>query len=346
MKGQVIHMYKFKNKIRRVFYKYFGNFVFELKARKRKRVHQKIKREHSKLETVFRKLEQNLQGVNYPNNDFNKIMSMVLSDIELFEYIVQRFRRDRKILSHISHDDQFLHFLGPNKPSYPSHPYERDNNAAIKIDVQSLFVFGMIMVNRSLLLLKMYLPDRGSNANTDMYHKIGNFYFELSRSNKLSNLAQKFRDNFLPIIKWLYSALRFYRNEFIEHLDKGYQQGMNFGFYANDFALSSYKWNYNTGDDTKIENFRTKLENAGVRIAGRSSGGRSLKNRYYIQRVFDNIELVPDNFLKEALDLIEDIGVHSPQPEKVISGIEEYMAGILNFMSDELNDSELIKYKK
>lgn len=305
-----------------------------------------MKREHSKLETSFRKLEQNLQGINYPNNDFNKIMSMVLSDLELFEHIVRRFRRDRKILSYISHDDQFLHFLGPNKRSYPSHPYERDNNAAIKIDVQSLFMFGTIMINRSLLLLKMYLPDRSSHAKTDMYHKIGNFYFELSRFNQLSNLAQKFRDNFLTRIKWLYSALRFYRNEFIEHLDKGYQQGMNFGVYADDFALSSYKWNYNESDDEKIEKFRTKLENAGARISGRSNGGRSLINRYYVQRVFDNIELVPDNLLKEALDLIEDIGVHSPQPEKVISEIEEYMAGILNFMSDELDNSELIKYKK
>ncbi len=339
-------MQKIKNKIRITFYKIFGNLIFELKARKRKKGHQKTKREQYKLEVAFRKLERSLQGINYPNNDFNKIMSMVLSDIELFEHIVRRFRYERKVLGYISYDDQFLHFLGPDKRSYPSHPYERDNNQAIKIDVQSLFMFGMIMINRSLLLLKMYFPDKASNGRTDMYSKIGIFYNELSQSVQLSNLAQKFKDKFLSKIKWLYSALRFYRNEFIEHLDKGYQQGMNFGVYANDFALSSYKWNYSTADDVKIEIFRTKLENASVNIVGRSSGGRSLINRYYIQKVFDSIELVPDNLLKEALDLIEDIGVHSPQPEKVISELEDYMEGILNFMSDELDNSELIKYKK
>ena len=339
-------MYSFRNKITRIFYKVFGNFFFDLRTRKRKKWHQKIKRKQSRIETTFRKLEASLQGINYPNNDFNKIMSMALSDIELFEHIVRRFRHDRIVLSHISRDDQFLHFLGPDKRSYPSHPLERDNNQAIKIDVQSLFMFGMIMVNRSLLLLKMYFPDNASGAKTDMYSKIGIFYNELSQSTQLSNLAQKYKDKFLPKIKWLYSTLRFYRNEFIEHLDKGYQQGMNFGVYANDFALSSYKWNYDDSDDEKIEKFRTKLENASVQISGRSSGGRSLINRYYIQRVFDDIVLVPDNLLKEALDLIEDIGVHSPQPEKVISEIEEYMAGILNFMSEELGSSELIKYKK
>mgnify|MGYP001588541836 CR=1 FL=1 len=69
-------------------------------------------------------------------------------------------------------------------------------------------------------------------------------------------------------------------------------------------------------------------------------------NRYYIQKVFDSIEFVPDNLLREALGLIEDIGVHSPQPEKVISEIENYIEGIFNFMVEEINNSELIKYKK
>jgi hypothetical protein len=90
----------------------------------------------------------------------------------------------------------------------------------------------------------------------------------LSKSDKLSLLAQKFKGTFLVNIKWLSSSLRFYRNEFIEHLDKGYQQGMNFGFYQNDFVLSSYKWNYDNNDDKRVEDFRTKLENIGIKISG------------------------------------------------------------------------------
>lgn len=332
---------------RSIFYKIFGNLIFELKARIRSKIHKKIKREPYKLEVAFRKLESSLQGIEYPNNDFNKIMSMVLSDIELFHHIAQRFRRDRKILGFISHEDQFLHFLGPDRRSYPSHPYERENNEAIKIDVQSLFIFGTIMINRSLLLLKMYFSDQEKDSNgKSMYSKIWSFYDVLSKSNNLSALLQKFRDSSLNNIKWLSSSLRFYRNEFIEHLDKGYQQGMNFGFYQNDFALSSYKWNYDDNDNARVENFRNKLENLGVKIAGRSDGGRSMINRYYVQRLFDNIVLVPNDLLKEALDLIEEVGVHSPQPEKTISEIESYMEGIFNFMNNELSSSNLIKYKK
>ena len=272
---------------------------------------------------------------------------MVLSDIELFRHIAERFRRDRKILGFISHEDQLLHFLGPDRRSYPSHPYERENNEAIKIDVQSLFIFGTIMINRSLLLLKMYFPDQEKDSNNkSMYSKIWSFYDVLSKSDKLSGLLQKFRNSFLTNIKWLSSSLRFYRNEFIEHLDKGYQQGMNFGFHQNDFALSSYKWNYDDSDNQRVENFRTKLENLGIKISGRSDGGRNLINRYYIQKLFDNITLVPNNLLKEGLELIEEVGVHSPQPEKTIFEIETFVEETFNFMCDELDNSELIKYKK
>lgn len=339
--------FRIKSKLRKLYYKLFGSLLFDLKARKRTKTHNKIKREPYKLEVVFRKLESRLQDIEYPNNDFNKIMSMVLSDIELFRHITQRFRRDRKILGFISHDDQFLHFLGPDRRSYPSHPYERENNEAVKIDVQSLFVFGTIMINRSLLLLKMYFSDQEKDSNgKSMYSKIWSFYDVLSKSTKLSNLAQKFRGTFAVNIKWLSSSLRFYRNEFIEHLDKGYQQGMNFGFYQDDFALSSYKWNYDDTDNQKVEELRNKLEKLSIKIPGRSDGGRNMINRYYVQKLFDNITLVPNDLLKEALDLIEEVGVHSPQPEKTIAEIENYTEGLLNFMSEELDSSELIKYKK
>jgi hypothetical protein len=164
---------KFKKELKKIFYKLFGNLLFDLKIKKRTKIHKKTKQEPYKLEAVFRKLESKLQGIEYPNNDFNKIMSMVLSDIELFHHIVQRFQHDRKVLGFISHDDQFLHFLGPNRRSYPSHPHECENNQAIKIDAQSLFIFGAIMINRSLLLLKMYFLDKETDSkNKSMYSKI------------------------------------------------------------------------------------------------------------------------------------------------------------------------------
>lgn len=335
-----------KNKLKHIYYRVFGKYISDFKNNKRAKLYGKINGEKYRLEIAFRKFESALRGIEYPNNEFNEIMSMVLSDLELFGFIVSRFRHDRMILSNISREDQFIHFLDFKRKSYRAHPLERRNNQAIKVDTQSLFVFGIILVNRLSFLLKMYLPDRSTNSKIDMYSKIGLLYSELNKATTLSKNAQKFKNKFLLKIKWLSAVLRFYRNEFIEHLDRGYQQGMNFGTYTSDFALTSYKRNYNDIDNETVEMFREKLEKLGVKISGRSDGGRSLINRYYIQNLFDNIILVPDSLLSEALDLIEDIGVHSPQPEKVIKEVEEYVEEVFNFMVEELGSSEVYKFKK
>ncbi len=338
---------KLRRMIRSLFFRLFGRLIVESRFRRRTREHEKLNKEKSKIEFAFRRFESSLQDIQYPNNEFNKIMSMLLADLESFELIVQRFRRERSLLSHISREDQFLlHHLDPDRRSYPSHPLSKINNQAIKVDVQALFIFGMIMVNRLSLLLKMYLSDRASVSSKDMYSKIGLFYSELNKIPNPSQLAQRFKNRFLLKLKWLYAALRFYRNEFIEHLDKGYQQGMNYGTYTSTFALTSYKWDYDDEDDEKIEQFKAKLEKLNIKISGRDDGGRSLNNRYYVQMLFDNITKVPDSLLNDALDLIEDIGVHSPQPEKVIKEIEEYVGGVLDFMTEELDASELNKFKK
>jgi len=335
---------KFKQKIKKFYYKIFGRLFFYFESRKRWK-HNKIRRQY-KLVQSFRKLESALNQIKYPENEFNKVMSMILSDIELFGYIGYRFYCDRRQLRNITISDNFLRFLHPKSKIYQGHPNQPDTNRAIKVDAQSLFVFGMILINRSLLLLKMYLPDKESDKKYPMYSKIGNFYFSLIKSKNLSTPAGKLKTKSLARIKWLYSVLRFYRNEFIEHLDEGYQQGMNYGIHTDDFALSSYKWNYSDDDDTLIEKFRKKMEAKSIKIAGRSNGGRSLINRYYVQRLFDNIVLVPDELLKEALNLIEYIGVNSPQPTKVIGEVESYIEDLFQFMIDELDSSELAKYKE
>lgn len=336
----------FLDRIKRLYYKWCGKVIATMRFERRTRAHKRNSKERYSLEVAFRELEVSLRDVHYPNNDFNKMMSMALSDLELFELIVRRFRRERMLLTCISREDQFLHSLDPTRRSYPTHPLEKVNNSSIKVDVQSLFIFGTILVNRLSLLLKMYLPDRSSSAKIDMYSKIGILYSELNKSQTLSKAALEFRSRFILKIKWLYSVLRFYRNEFIEHLDRGYQQGMNFGTYSSDFTLSSYKWDYGDDDNEKVEELRLKLEKLDVKVHGRSDGGRSLINRYYIQRLFDNIVLVPDSMLKETLDVIEEVGVHSPQPEKVIKEVEEYVEGVLRFMKEHLDISELNKYRK
>lgn len=330
---------------RNIYYSLFGKLIFNREMERRRNINEK--KAKYKLVSEFRELEKAVHQVKYPKNDFNKVMSMILSDIIQFGHVVKSYRHHRLMLKNKSLDEKFYFWLNPKAKSYPSHPAEEYINSSIKVDAQSLFIFGTILVNRSLLLLKMYLPDKFNSGSRSMFSGLGHFYPILSdKKIKHSPLLKKFIKEHSSKVKWLYAVLRFYRNEFIEHLDRGYQQGMTFGVYTDGFSLSSYKWNYNSNDNKKIEDLRSKSEKEGVNIAGRDDGGRNMINRYYLQRVFDNIIQVPDDLLGETLSLVEDVGGESPQPNSVISEVESYITGLFQFMIEELNTSELAKYKK
>lgn len=334
-----------KIKIINIYYRLFRKIIFNREMKKRRLINEK--KNKYRLIGEFRKLETALRPIKYPKNDFNKIMSMILSDITLFGHIVDRYRRDREMLKDKTLEENFYYQLNSNAKSYPSHPAEEYISNSIKVDTKSLFIFGTILVNRSLLLLKMYLPDKHNSGSRSMYSSIGYFYPILfSKKVKISPLLKKIKSKFSINIKWLYSVLRFYRNEFIEHLDKNYQQGMVCGVYTDTFSLSNYKQNYNNNDNKKIENLKLKLEKVGIHIAGRNDGGRNMINRYYLQRVFDNITQVPNDLLDETLKLVEDIGGESPQPNRVIEEIENYITNLFQFMVNEFESSELAKYRE
>ena len=61
--------------------------------------------------------------------------------------------------------------------------------------------------------------------------------------------------------------------------------------------------------------------------------------------MFNNIITVPDDLVDEALEIIEDIGASSPEPELLISKIEDYMNGLYDFMIKNFESGEFVKYK-
>ena len=203
-----------KIKIKNIYYKLFGRIIFHREMKRRQLINER--KSKYKLISEFRKLEKALRSIKYPKNDFNKIMSMILSDITLFGHVVNSYHHHRRMLKNKTLDEKFYHWLNPKAKSYPSHPAEKYINSSIKVNAQSLFIFGTILVNRSLLLLKMYLPDKHNSGSRSMYSGIGYFYPILSNSKvKPSPLLKKFKNELSLNVKWLYSVLRFYHNKFI-----------------------------------------------------------------------------------------------------------------------------------
>lgn len=289
------------------------------------------------IEEKFRELEKKLGETSYPNNTANKTMGMMLQSICSFELVVTRFRTNRKKLHEMALEDTEWWRTHPEAKSRKAHPDEAYVHSAIRVDVESLFMYGLILVQKTLPLIKLFLPEKPKD---DKFTKIKKFYHWMSAGNSLPPLAKELNKKLGYTPKWLYAVLRFYRNEFIEHLDTPYQQGMGFSIHGNSFDLSSYKWDYSDEDTKKIFAFKKKLVKRGIILP------QEIRARHYVQLMFNQIVDVPEDLLEEALELIEDIGCDSPQPEQLIAMVQSYMSFLLEFMIENFDKSDFVNYPK
>ena len=264
-------------------------------------------------------------------------MSLLLGSLESFELISTRYETVRNKIQEIHKEEFAQRAADPERKSWPAHPNERYCYAAVRVDVESLFVFGIIVVRRTLPLIALFLPDRPSKKT---FEDTNDFYKWIMDEPSLSAMADTLKKELGNHFRWLYAVLRFYRNKFVEHLSEPRQQGMNFDLGGKKFALHSYKWDFNADDEQAISDFKSKLEKVGVKMPNERG------SRHYIQLIFDNLDQIPEDLLQDALRLIEDIGIDSPAPATLINHIELYLRDLFNFMSDRIQDSDLAQYQK
>lgn len=288
------------------------------------------------VEERFRELEKLMVKTHYPDNLANKSMGSLYEVINSFEIVLTRYRANRIRLRELSLANTHWWKTHPKAKSRKTDSREPYVNGAIRVDAESLFVFGLILVQRSLLIINLFLPDKPSQ---EKFSSLTKFYNWIRSSGTMSPLAQELRKEFGENLKWLYAVLRFYRNEFIEHVNRGYQVGMGYSNYENSFNLSAYKWDYSPHDSRKIDQLKKKIVKRKIVMS------EEIDQRHYLHLIFQNIQAVPDDLLEECLDLIEDIGGDSPDPEVLISQIESYLNQMFNFMIKNFDKSEFAKYK-
>lgn len=286
---------------------------------------------------AFRRFEKELSGFAVPDNRANKFTSLLLSSLESFELVSTRYEIIRNKIQEIHREEYRKRIADPERKSWSAHPDEIYCCAAIRVDVESLFIFGIIVVRRTLPLIALFLPDRPPKKT---FEDTNDFYKWIMNESTPSTMADELKKALGSHFRWLYAVLRFYRNKFVEHLSEPRQQGMNFDMGGKKFALHSYKWGFNTDDEQAISDFKNKLEKRGVKMQSKHGP------RHYVQLVFDNLDQVPEDILQEALKIIEDIGIDSPSPTVLVQHIEAYLQDLFNFMSDNIKNSDLAQYKK
>ena len=109
---------------------------------------------------AFRRFEKELSGFSVPDNRANKLMSLLLSSLESFELVATRYENVRDKIQDIHREEYSKRVSDPNRKSWPAHPDEKYCYAAVRVDVESLFIFGIIVVRRTLPLIALFLPDR------------------------------------------------------------------------------------------------------------------------------------------------------------------------------------------
>lgn len=296
----------------------------------------------AKLESCYRELAEKVSSIVVPDNEPNQVMGMILQAIRSFNLSVTRYNSSREALRKITVQENDWRRHDPKRKSWPSHPDSDYINAAVRVDVESLFIFGLILVNRVLLLLKIYLPDelKKYKSGGDQYSTFGRFYHWLVKEVH-SNLANRMRADCSREIKWLYAVLTFYRNEFVEHMNKSYQQGMMYSSYTNtDFSLHSYSWKVTKEDEQIVSELKSELANIEVSIPETDNP------RSFAQFLFEHIVDIPDHLVEKSTGLIAGVGGDSPNPRRLARGIEDCICRLFDFLIDNFEESKLAKYPK
>src|SRR3989344_3697100 len=149
---------------------------------------------------AFRRFEKELSEFSVPDNKANKFMSLLLSSLESFELISTRYANIRNKIQEIHKEEWAQRTADPERKSWPAHPDEKYSYAAVRVDAESLFIFGIIIVRRTLPLIELFIPDKPP-AKT--FEDLSNFYNWISTTPNPSKLTTDLRNDLGHHFRWL-----------------------------------------------------------------------------------------------------------------------------------------------
>jgi hypothetical protein len=101
----------------------------------------------------------------------------------------------------------------------------------MKLDMESLYIFGNLVLDQWAHLIA-YLVGLGSPEEFTFTSLV-----LLLQARDYNGVLKPLWDHHKPDILWLYYQLKFYRNIFVEHLNRPWQRGTTMSVYGEDFNL-------------------------------------------------------------------------------------------------------------
>lgn len=186
---------------------------------------------------TFQNLSGKHSGVDPRTRDTAYHLSYLMGRITDLKVLIKRMGLKREAIKDLDRLELYLYKNSENKPGTPlSDDYQvvsRKNNelqSQMKQDMEYMYILGNQILDQ-IAFVSFRLLKRGSLPRNYDFHE---FYKRLvgSKSNSKERILWK---NLKRDIIWLHYQLRFYRNEFIEHLTKPWQRGFTHSISSDEF---------------------------------------------------------------------------------------------------------------
>lgn len=184
---------------------------------------------------------------------------------------------------------------------------------SLKVDLKSLFLFGDILFNKLVLLIRAVVgPKRGLE-----YRSFSSFLKSMRKLDGTNpdslwehTMYQKFGED----LERIDVLLGFYRDKFIVHLSGPYQEGIVRSVYLPEIRLDHTSWKL---DEFDLEKFMVLINEIGDIVPKEDKYGRPMNKpsdpRPKIEALFMNLHRIKDPSLRERAEgYIRSIGLSTP----------------------------------
>ena len=206
---------------------------------------------------------------------------------------------------------------------------ERDLSNTLKVDLKSLFLFGDILFNKLVLLVRAVVgPKRGIE-----YRSFSSFLKSIRKlagrgsESWESRLYQRLGED----LERIEVLLGFYRDKFIVHVSGPYQEGIVRSVYLPEIRLDHTSWKLAKFD---LKKFMVLVKQLGDIIPENDKYGRPIGKpsdpRPKVEALFANLHRIRDPNLRERAEgYIRSVGMGTPDIYRLVAAMTDAALGII-----------------
>jgi hypothetical protein len=287
-----------------------------------------------KMEMLFQQIENKDNVRRISKHDV-----LVRGELKDLDIIWKRFLCNRQELIELSTKrDQYLQEKGNPKSKEAQEIFKREDEVvnSLKVDLKSLFLFGDILFNKLVLLIRaIYGANRGIK-----YESFSSFLKSIRNLEKITSPEHMLYSKLGEDLEKIDVLLGFYRDKFIVHVSGPYQEGMNWSVYLPDIGIDHTSWKL---DKFNFDEFNELVELLNDILPSRDKYGNPLEKpcdpRLKVEVLFMNLHKIKDPDLKQRAEgYIRSVGLRSPDIYYLLKTVKDTSIQVIESLEEYVNE--------